>query len=257
MQKGFTLIEIILVITIISILTAIAVPTFSKRVIHHSKVAAVKVNHNLIVTSISMFIIENNCLPKQNSDMNTYLPANDKNDFIEALLDKPKGAVYVVEYQKDSVTVKSFLSKQLVNQLIDIYTFTESPTQTPIPTNPTLTPAPTIIPIPTAIPVISPTPTTMPTPAVTPIPTDDPEYKPTITASGFYYKNQNGNGGYIIFSVFVDEELVFSSGEIQVNPGKSWVYTYVPDGGKYTVEFTIDSRGNDVEPLITNIRYTE
>jgi len=253
MRKGFTLIEIIIVVAIISILTAIAIPRISERLIYRSKVAAVKVNHKLIVTSISAFIMKNNRLPKQNSDMNTYLPADDKNDCIEALLDKPNGAVYVVEYQEDSVTVKSFLN----NQLIDIYTFTEPPIQTPISTNQTFTPTPTIIPITEPTPTITPIPTAMPTPTLTPIPTGVPANEPTIAASGFYYKNQNGNGGYIIFSVFIGEELVFSSEEIQVNPGKSWVYTYVPDGGKYIVEFTVDNRGNSVEPLVTNIRYTE
>ena len=90
LRKGFTLIELIVVIAIIGILVTIAVPKFTSMT-DGANVAVFESSHQTIVTAIRFAMAENNGVPPSQADVDKYLPGAGISDLDNK---KPVGATY-------------------------------------------------------------------------------------------------------------------------------------------------------------------
>ncbi len=114
MKKGFTLIELMIVIVIIGILTAIAIPNFYK-LIYKAKAASVIANMHTTQVTVETEAIDNNqkYFPNIDAFVNK-LPHNFQNPFdknFSSIIDKGAQRVQgVVEYEGNSeyYTIRGF-----------------------------------------------------------------------------------------------------------------------------------------------------
>mgnify|MGYP001424812028 CR=1 FL=1 len=88
-NKGFTLVELMVVVAIIGVLTAIAVPVYNSAT-EKAKINAIAANLRIINGAISQYMADN--------DTSTAPEKNDLSDYIQSWPDKnPKGVTYVLE----------------------------------------------------------------------------------------------------------------------------------------------------------------
>lgn len=80
MKKGFTLIELMIVVVIIGILAAIAIPNFVQ-IIDKAKVSSVKANMHTFQVAIETCAVDSAGVYPQTDLMDTYLPQNFKNPY--------------------------------------------------------------------------------------------------------------------------------------------------------------------------------
>ncbi|MGE3062862.1 MAG: type IV pilin protein [bacterium] len=81
MKKGFTLIELMIVVVIIGILSAVAIPNFVK-VIDKAKIASVKSNMHTVQVTVETIAVDHAGGYCEEGDLdNTELPANFKNPY--------------------------------------------------------------------------------------------------------------------------------------------------------------------------------
>lgn len=83
MKKGFTLIELMIVVVIIGILAAIAIPNFVQ-IIDKAKVSSVKANMHTFQVAIETCAVDSSGIYPQTDVMTSYLPQNFKNPYTNA-----------------------------------------------------------------------------------------------------------------------------------------------------------------------------
>ncbi len=83
MKKGFTLIELMIVVVIIGILAAIAIPNFVQ-IIDKAKVSSVKANMHTFQVAIETYAVDSAGVYPQTDVMTSYLPNNFKNPYTNA-----------------------------------------------------------------------------------------------------------------------------------------------------------------------------
>ena len=92
LRKGFTLVELVVVVAIIGILVTIAVPKFTAMT-DGAKEATFEANHRILISAVSMYVADNGGdLPTVITDLDPYLP----NGGTTALLGDPPGATYTI-----------------------------------------------------------------------------------------------------------------------------------------------------------------
>ena len=88
-RKGFTLIELVIVVAIIGILSMIAVPKFNE-VTQDAKNKTWESNCQVVVSAIAMYMAANNGnIPTRAKELDNYI-----NGGFNSLWDTPKGAIY-------------------------------------------------------------------------------------------------------------------------------------------------------------------
>lgn len=118
-KNGFTMIEIIVVVVILGLLTAIAIPVYSN-VVESSNQKAFEANHSLIVSAINMYTsAHNGKYPPDLNALDSYL-LNDKGlaHSIDNFVNNPQGATYTYVY---NATSKTFTLTSIYKSLT--YTF--------------------------------------------------------------------------------------------------------------------------------------
>ncbi|MEO0234210.1 MAG: prepilin-type N-terminal cleavage/methylation domain-containing protein [candidate division WOR-3 bacterium] len=91
MKKGFTLIELMIVVVIIGILAAIAIPNFVQ-IIDKAKISSVKANMHTFQVAIETISVDSGGVYPQTDVTTSYLPQNFKNPYTQATGD---GGSYV------------------------------------------------------------------------------------------------------------------------------------------------------------------
>ncbi len=111
MKKGFTLIELMIVIVIIGILTAIAIPNFIKLTDRAKKASLIGNMHTIQVIVEDYCVVTEGKYPKHVSEIDSLLPQNIKNPFIpdgpvlQDYVDPPTTPGVVQYLYKDSAGV--------------------------------------------------------------------------------------------------------------------------------------------------------
>ncbi len=106
-QAGFTLIEILLVVVIIGILAAVAVPKFSGR-IGQSKVSACRASLTSISLALDMYEIDHGNYPPSLNDLVTGSGAEWHGPYLKQGLPKdPWGNPFIYAAQQNNFTLKS------------------------------------------------------------------------------------------------------------------------------------------------------
>jgi len=106
-QAGFTLIEILLVVVIIGILAAVAVPKFSGR-IGQSKMSAAKASMQSISLALDMYEIDHGNYPSSLNDLVSGSGSDWHGPYLKQGLPKdPWGNAFIYSAQQNSFSLKS------------------------------------------------------------------------------------------------------------------------------------------------------
>ena len=85
-QKGFTLIEMMIVVAVIAILTAVAIPKFNES-LTLANTARVQADLQSLDTAIAMYRVQNGTVPQALTDLDEYIDT--------ANIEAPGGDVYI------------------------------------------------------------------------------------------------------------------------------------------------------------------
>jgi prepilin-type N-terminal cleavage/methylation domain-containing protein len=122
-RKGFTLIELIVVVTIIGILTVIAVPRFSDMT-EKAKVSTFEANHKTYSNALLQFFLENGAVPTDvtTGDFTSYFE-------VTSVEDNPAGADYTWDGDEleSTLTIGGKTYTRTYNPATGVSTATESP----------------------------------------------------------------------------------------------------------------------------------